>query len=217
LVRVFGRNSVYFANFDAIQWGARGSFIVSGYENVRPMMQFQHQRAYIEQLGIAEGVLRAARADLARAGPTAVYDATNTPEQSSDLIRVQNLARFALRKAMRQLPTNEREVQDAFETLLVGADIAYTREKDQFEYSTKGYKPDFVFEQLDLALEVKFCGRAGREVELVAEINDDILAYRTRYSNIVFTVYDCGLIREADRFAKNFQENQNVVVFVIKH
>jgi hypothetical protein len=68
-----------------------------------------------------------------------------------------------------------------------------------------------------LAIEVKFCGREGREKEIIAEINDDILAYKTKFGNLVFAVYDCGFIRDVDRFVGNSEEAQGVVVRVVKH
>ncbi len=53
--------------------------------------------------------------------------------------------------------------------------------------------------------------------EIIAEINDDILAYRTKYGNLLFVVYDLGFIRDVDLFAAHFEESQGVMVRVIKH
>jgi len=72
-------------------------------------------------------------------------------------------------------------------------------------------------EKAGLAVEVKFCNRAGREKEIIAEINDDILAYKTKYGNLVFVIYDIGLIRDIDKFGRNFEDNEGIVVRVIKH
>jgi hypothetical protein len=66
-------------------------------------------------------------------------------------------------------------------------------------------------------IDVKLCARTGREKELIAEINDDILAYQTKYRNLFFLVYDMGQIRDVERFASSFEEHENVIVRVVKH
>jgi hypothetical protein len=48
-------------------------------------------------------------------------------------------------------------------------------------------------------------------------INEDILGYRHEYGNLLFVVYDTGNIRDVDRFVANFEEQENVVVRVVKH
>ena len=52
---------------------------------------------------------------------------------------------------------------------------------------------------------------------MVAEINDDILAYRTMSGNLLFVVYDVGYIRDVDLFSEAFEQHQNVIVRVVKH
>jgi hypothetical protein len=64
---------------------------------------------------------------------------------------------------------------------------------------------------------VKLSGRAGREKEIIAEMNDDILAYKAKYGNILFVVYDVGFIRDVDRFVSQFEQHEGVLVRVIKH
>ncbi|MFZ2063411.1 MAG: hypothetical protein WAU82_20550, partial [Candidatus Binatus sp.] len=71
--------------------------------------------------------------------------------------------------------------------------------------------------KLDLATEIKFSNREGREKEIIAEINDDILAYGTKYGNLLFVIYDLGFIRDMDRFVRSFEERQTVLVRVVKH
>jgi len=95
--------------------------------------------------------------------------------------------------------------------------VPFSRETVRIEYSSKTYTPDFTMEQLDLATEIKFCPVAGREKDIIAEINDDILAYRTRYGNLLFVVYDVGQIRDVDRFVASFEQHENVIVRVVKH
>ena len=71
--------------------------------------------------------------------------------------------------------------------------------------------------KLDLVTEIKLCSREGREKEIIAEINDDILAYRTKYGNLLFVVYDLGFIRDTDRCGRSLEEHETVMVRVIKH
>lgn len=59
--------------------------------------------------------------------------------------------------------------------------------------------------------------KKGREKEIIAEINDDILAYKTKYPNIIFVVYDSGFIRDVDKFKEDIEEAEGVVVNVVKH
>ena len=101
--------------------------------------------------------------------------------------------------------------------MLIGADVKYSRESEHIEFSSKSYIPDFTFSRIDLALEVKLCNRVGREKEIISEINDDILAYQTKYSNILFVIYDNGFIRDIDRFKQDIEKSQKVVLLIIKH
>ncbi len=119
--------------------------------------------------------------------------------ESSSTFKIVDLAERKLRKVMRAKPQSEKEIQDAFENLLIGADIHYSREKERIEYSSKTYTPDFTVPECDIAIEIKYCSKQEREKDLIAEINDDILAYQTEYGNLLFVVYDAGFIRDVDR------------------
>ncbi len=66
-------------------------------------------------------------------------------------------------------------------------------------------------------MEAKLCKRYGREKEIIGEINDDILAYETKYGNLFFIIYDVGSIRDIEKFTDAFGTHTNVVVRVIKH
>jgi hypothetical protein len=135
---------------------------------------------------------------------------------SSALMQVLTLAQFKLRKAMRDRPERERDVQDAFDTLLLGSGLNYLRERVQVPYSSKNYVPDFTVAELDLAIDLKLCNRDGREKEIIAEINDDILAYKSQFGNLLFVVYDLGLIRDVELFTGAFEGHPNVLVRVVK-
>lgn len=223
LEQVFGRGSRYYLSFAALDWAESGSFIIGGPGdpegswNPQAAIERRHQQAHVRQLDAAKGFLQAALDDLARAGLSGVYEGKDTGPESSALIDILSVVERKLRKVLRQPPSREREVQDALENLLIGADIAYSRETDSIEYSSKTYVPDFSFPRLDLVVEVKLCGSQQREKEIIAEMNDDILAYRTKYGNQIFVVYDLGHIRDTDRFSTQFEETKGILVRVVKH
>jgi hypothetical protein len=52
--------------------------------------------------------------------------------------------------------------------------------------------------------------------EIIAEINDAIVAYKTKYHNLIFAVYDLGIIRDQDEFKNNFKRQGSAIVKVIK-
>ncbi len=161
----------------------------------------------------AEGVMSALTRPISEPGLS--YGTDMAPETSA-ILRIINIAEQKLRKAFQDIPSDEKEVQHTFEILLIGADIPYSREKDHIKYSSKTYIPDFTIQELDLAIEIKFCKEGGREKSIIGEINDDMLAYRTKYEKLLFVVYDLGNIRDAEAFTRDFEEN-NVVVRVVKH
>lgn len=223
LEQVFGPNSRYYLSFASLTWCEEGSFLVGGPGdpegswNPQAAVERRHQKAFLRHLEASEGFLKAALVDLERRGIASVYDGKDTPTESSALLKIITLAERKLRKAVRERPERERQVQDAFETLLVGADIPHERETDSIIYSSKTYTPDFSFPAIDLAVEIKLCNRADREKEMIAEINDDILAYKTKYRNLMFAAYDLGYIRDVDRFCESFEGSEGVIVRVIKH
>ena len=52
----------------------------------------------------------------------------------------------------------------------------------------------------------------------IDEINADIPAYKTRYKNLLFVVYDMGCIRDISSFVGDIESNnKNVSVIVVKH
>ena len=171
----------------------------------------------MKQLETSKGLLQAASDQLTRADLASVYEGKDTAPESSVILRLINMAEHKLRKVIRGTPSDEKEIQNAFEGLLIGADIPYSRETESIEYSSKTYTPDFTIQKIDLAIEMKLCARERREKEIIAEINDDILAYQTEYQNLLFIIYDLGFIRDKDKFCSSFEEHENVTVRVIKH
>lgn len=126
-----------------------------------------------------------------------------------------SLSEHKLRKVIRTKPEREKEIQDQFENLLIGADIDFEREGPHIDYSSKAYIPDFSFNSIDLAVEIKLC--KTEEKTFIQQINDDILAYKTKFNNLLFIIYDLGVIRDVDTFKQSFEETENVIVHVIKH
>ena len=221
LEQVFGRKSRSYLTFCHFTWRFCGTTLIMSYEfrdqHPDEIIRNRHQAAYIEELESAHGLLSAALDDVNDASDIAqVYEGKDTPPEASSILKVIHMADRKLRKVIRESPTNEKQVQDAFEDLLVGSDMPYSREKVSIEYSSRSYRPDFTIDTIDLAIEIKLCKTKDREGEIVKEINDDILAYKTRYGNIVFVVYDLGYIRDIERFAGEFEKHENVVVRVIK-
>jgi len=208
--QVFGPRSLYHPGFCGITWSFSG--LVDADQGV---IDAAHQRAYLAQLEVARGLLLAARDELERSELADVYLGKDSGPEASLILKVINLAEHKLRRTLREAPSKEQQVQDAFENLLVGADVPYSRELAGVEYSSKTYRPDFVVAKADLVVELKLC-KDGREKDLIAEINDDILAYSTRYGNLLFVVYDLGQIRDTERFSASFQSDK-VVVRVVKH
>lgn len=223
LTDVFGEESELFINFSALSWQHEGAAMIGGparpQESWNPQLGIArlNQEAYLRQLGSARGILLAAQDRLKTSDLSDLYEGKDSPAEASLLVKVINLAKLKLRKVVRQQPQRESDVQDHFESLLVGADVPFSRETVSIEYSSKTYKPDFVIEKADLAIDIKLCGKGGREKEIIAEINDDILAYKTKYGNLLFVIYDLGQVRDADKFARHFEDQEGVVVQIVKH
>lgn len=131
-------------------------------------------------------------------------------EQIIDLIRLN------LRPAIYDDPKHEREVQNALETIFRARSLDFRREKDTVPYSTTHYIPDFTFNRIGLAVEVKLCKDNDREKDMIREINDDIVGYGVRYDRSVFVVYDLGFIRDVAKFSEDIEANPNVHVLIVK-
>jgi hypothetical protein len=215
LREVVGENSAYYRSIAKLPWIHTGAFIAYG--DPLSTKERLDREAYRRQLETARGLFLDVADYIERAGLNAIYEGKNKGPETSAILKVINLAETKLRKVVRDKPSREIAIQDAFEALLIGAEIPFSRETDRIEYSSKTYTPDFTMGKLDLVTEIKLCGREGREKEIIAEINDDILAYRTKYGNLLFVVYDLGFIRDTDRFGRSLEEHETVMVRVIKH
>jgi len=144
----------------------------------------------------------------------------NLPSQmrpADQVVQIITAIRRALRKSFKDPPEDEPAVQDHMETIFSSLGFRFSRERERFSYSNKSYLPDFVFPDIGTVLEAKFCDKREKEKRIIAEINDDIVAYSTKYANLVFVVYDVGIIRDQAGFYTDIQENPNVIVEIVKH
>lgn len=222
LSEVFGEASTYFDTFSEIRWNATPSGILGGgsrpEESFDPELGMKRLRreGAAKNITAAKGILGAAFDYLENRDLQAVYKAKDTGPEASTILRIVNLAERELRKTVRNTPTGEREIQDRFEDLLNGAGLSFQREQERVTYSSKAYTPDFTVAQADLAIEIKFSNRLGREKEIIAEMNDDIMAYKQRWGNLIFVIYDVGSIRDVDRLCEQF-ETSGTLVRIVKH
>jgi len=123
-----------------------------------------------------------------------------------------------LRKNVKEKPMDEKEVKDIIEIMLNSKGYAFEREKTRIHYSNKDFIPDFAFEDLNAALEVKLCKTDKKESDIIDEINADVPAYTTKYKNVTFLVYDLGIIRDSDLFVEDIERNNpRIKVLIIKH
>lgn len=183
-------------------------------------LEKRQREAYVNDLETAKGLIEAGIELIKQKGIEAVYEGKDTTKETSEILKVESLIENSLRKAIIKTPTKESEVNDSLQTLFIGAglDQNFTREKEHIIYSSKTYVPDFVFKRISTTVETKFCDKVGRDKEIIAEINDDIVAYKTAYSNLIFVVYDTGgVIRNVDEFKGSIEKQEFVTVKVIKH
>ncbi len=210
---VFGANSWYYANMSYLPWSETGNMIISDRRYLEAETASKHNSAFIKQMEQARGFLQSAKDQLENNNIDDVY--TSVSPSTTNFIKILKLGETKLRKLIRTEPTSEREIQDKYEDLLTGADITYSKEYPHIEYSSKQYIPDFSFVEFDLVVELKLC--RGDEKKLIVQLNDDIVAYKTKFTNIIFIIYDLGSIRNVDLFKNSFEKQENVFVQIIKH
>jgi hypothetical protein len=213
LKKIFGKKSTFYIAFLSLQWKKTGKFIVLWDETIED----HHHQAFLQCLEMAKGIFLSAIDEINRTDEIKDIFKDKIEIESNSTIRLHNTINNKFRTFFRKEPINEKEVQDEFEKLLSVADFSYTREKDRIVYSSKTYMPDFVLSELNMALELKICNRERREKEIISEINDDILAYNTKYKNLMFIIYDIGQIRDVELFKSSFTVYENVFINVVKH
>lgn len=216
---VFGQNSRIYITFANLPWKFRGTMSADVFTYEHTLYK-KNQEYFLRDLDTAKGMFESAIDQIKHKGIENVYEGKNPSNQSSDIVKIISLIDTKLRKFIRNKPEREKEIQDALENLFIGADLdkEFTREKETIPYSSKSYIPDFVFKRISTIVETKLCTSTAKEKEIISEINDDIVAYKTEYSNIIFVVYDLGFIRDQDQFRNSLEEHdEHVIVKVIKH
>ena len=127
----------------------------------------------------------------------------------------------SLRKVVLKDPEREFDIHDAVEQLFAGTNYEdkYTRDSESISVSGKSYRtPDFVIDELSLALEVKFCDSKGDVKKIIDEMNADVYPYQKKHQNIIFLVYDFGgFIPDKDEFVRDFHSRSNIRVIIVKH
>jgi hypothetical protein len=218
---LFGQRSRIYLSIANLTWRRQGEFVVETrvdrMTDLNKIAERIDHEAYLKQLDTAKGFLMAGIDQINLYGIEEVYKSKDSAKESSEIIKILDLAENKLRKIVRDVPQREKDIQDKFEELLVAMDIDYLREQEKIVYSSKTYHPDFCFPQIGTILEIKLCDKKEREREIISEINDDIIAYKTKYSNIIFLVYDTGHIRDKDRFKEDIEAEGTVLVSVVKH
>lgn len=168
----------------------------------------------IEQKEIFESVLVSTRMLLA------------TLEGVEDFVddEIDNLKNYIskrFRLMFKDTPKDEYEVQDKLENLFIGNNmdkgLDYDRETGRFKFSGKEYIPDFVIPKYELCIEVKLIKETSRRSKMIEEINADITAYSKKYKNILFIIYDVGIIRDETEIKRDIENIDGVNVVIVKH
>lgn len=146
----------------------------------------------------------------------AVYLQSKLGTKQQEHEQIIDLINANLRPAIYDDPKNERDVQNALETIFRARALDFRREQETVPYSSKRYIPDFTFDRIGLAVEVKLCKDKDRERQMIDEINADIIGYAGKYDRCVFVVYDLGFIRDMARFSEDIEKNPNVHVLIVK-
>jgi hypothetical protein len=215
---IFGRNSIIYNAFVSLTWQPSDTSI-SGVYDVQRALYNRKIMAYHEHLDISRGLLSSGIEQIKRKGLKNVYEGKDTSPESSEIVKILFLIDNKLRKVIRNVPDKEKEIQDGLDNIFIGANLdgQFSREKESIIYSSKSYKPDFVFDKIDTVVEIKLCKTIDKEKEIISEINDDIVAYKTKHSNLIFVIYDLGIIRDQDQFRSSLEANSQALVRVIKH
>ena len=124
----------------------------------------------------------------------------------------------ALRPSFRnEQPKSEKEIQDSIENILNTLGVKFSRDREVTSVAGKSFKPDFIVEEIDLAIEVKLAKPSHGVAQIQEEINADISAYRTKWKNLLFIIYDLGVIQDPYKFQTENTRLFGISVRVIKH
>jgi hypothetical protein len=213
---IFGKKSRIYFNLALLSWQNRGSFRLPMHPERE--LEYQNHQSYLNDLEIARGLIESGIDLIKRKGLDAVYEGKDTPKEASEILKIISLIENCLRRAIHTKPIKEKDVQDALETLFLGAEFSFTREDDGIPFSTKIYYPDFVFKRIETVVEVKLCDDEPRGKQIIGEMNNYIVAFKTKYPNLIFVVYDTGgVISDENKFKGSFEQQESVTVIIKKH
>ena len=145
----------------------------------------------IEQMTIFQSVLTSTRLLIATLEGN--YDYVE-----DEINNLENFINSKIRLMFTETPKSEKEVQDNLERLFIGNNmnkgVDYDRETGKFNFSGREYIPDFIFPNLKTCLEVKLLREKAKKSKTIEEINADITAYSKQYNEILFLIYDIGVL-----------------------
>jgi hypothetical protein len=137
---------------------------------------------------------------------------------SKEAIDIEAAIERALRPSFRSgQPSSERDVQDAVENILRTLGLDFTRDIEVAPVGAKGFRPDFIVESLQLAIEVKLAKQGHGSAKIQEEIAADIAAYRTKWRHLLVVIYDLGVIEDPYHMRKSNLKLFGVSVIVAKH
>ena len=117
-------------------------------------------------------------------------------------------------------PEDEIIVQNRLQNFLDAKEYQkgtdYDREAGGVNFSGKGFRPDFIFDELRLAIEVKYIKDKQSKQTCIEKMSGDMRPYLKKYHNIVFVVYDLGFVSDIEEFKRDFENNEGVKVILIK-
>ncbi len=138
--------------------------------------------------------------------------------RSNDALDLESALKRALRPSFTAgPPTREKEVQDAVELILIALGTIYTRDTEVAPVGGKSFKPDFILERMDLALEVKLSKPSHGAAAIQEELAADVAAYATKWKRILFVVYDLGAIANPHQFESDNLKKLQAPVIIVKH
>ena len=145
----------------------------------------------------------------------------NLDIKQSEVQKIKDFLENNLRKAIHDRPKGEKDIQSAIEILLIGRGyskgVDYDRETGRIKISSKEVIPDFIFKKIGLALEIKFSTTKQKSKQIIDEINADIRSYSKEYFNLLFLVYDVGIIQDESEFKNDIDNKTNIQVIIVKH
>lgn len=111
LKEIFGTSSRYYLSMSLFSWNSSKTMFITDPWNASYEIEQNHQYEFINELSQLEGLLLAAKDQLAISTIDEVLKGNNSLE-TSDIINVIDLIEQKLRKTIRTTPTSEREIQD---------------------------------------------------------------------------------------------------------